>query len=46
MGQSFKQMCVSDLIRVDHDGQIVEGQGLLAARPLPSIAIFTAPAPM
>ncbi len=29
MGRSFKQMCVSDLIRVDHDGQIVEGQGLL-----------------
>ena len=29
MGRSFKQMCVSDLIRVDHDGQIVEGHGLV-----------------
>ena len=29
MGRSFKQVCVSDLIRVDHDGQIVEGQGIL-----------------
>lgn len=29
MGRSFKQVCVSDLIRVDHDGQVVEGQGIL-----------------
>lgn len=29
MGRSFKQMRVSDLIRVNHDGEIVEGQGLL-----------------
>ena len=29
MGRSFKMMCVSDLIRVDHGGQIVEGSGIL-----------------
>ena len=29
MGRSFKMMRVSDLIRVDHEGQIVEGEGLL-----------------
>lgn len=29
MGRSFKQVCVSDLIRVDHDGQVVEGKGIL-----------------
>jgi ribulose-5-phosphate 4-epimerase/fuculose-1-phosphate aldolase len=29
MGRSFKLMTVSDLLRVDHGGQVVEGQGLL-----------------
>lgn len=29
MGRSFKLMCVSDLIRVTHDGDIVEGKGIL-----------------
>ena len=29
MGRSFKMMRVSDLIRVDHDGNIVEGSGIL-----------------
>ena len=29
MGRSFKMMCVSNLIRVNHDGDIVEGEGLL-----------------
>ncbi len=29
MGRSFKQICVSDLIRVNHEGDIVEGAGLL-----------------
>ncbi len=29
LGRSFKQVCVSDLIRVDHDGKVVEGEGLL-----------------
>jgi ribulose-5-phosphate 4-epimerase/fuculose-1-phosphate aldolase len=29
MGKSFKQMKVSDLIRVNHQGQVMEGQGLL-----------------
>ena len=29
MGRSFKQMRVSDLIRVSHEGDIVEGEGLL-----------------
>ena len=29
VGRSFKQMCVSDLIKVDHDGRIVEGGGAL-----------------
>lgn len=29
MGVSFKQIKVSDLILVDHDGNIVEGEGLL-----------------
>lgn len=29
MGRSFKQMRISDLLRVDHDGNIVEGAGLL-----------------
>lgn len=29
MGRSFKQMRVSDLIRVSHEGKIVEGAGLL-----------------
>ena len=29
MGRSFKMMRVSDLIRVDHDGNIVEGNGIL-----------------
>jgi ribulose-5-phosphate 4-epimerase/fuculose-1-phosphate aldolase len=29
MGRSFKMMRVSDLIRVDHDGKIVEGSGIL-----------------
>ena len=29
VGRSFKQMCVSDLIKVDHDGNIVEGGGAL-----------------
>ncbi len=29
MGRSFKQVAVSDLIRVSHDGDIVEGEGLL-----------------
>jgi ribulose-5-phosphate 4-epimerase/fuculose-1-phosphate aldolase len=28
-GRSFKLMCVSDLIKVDQDGQIIEGDGLL-----------------
>lgn len=29
MGRSFKQMRVSDLIRVNHSGEVVEGSGLL-----------------
>ena len=29
MGKSFKQITVSDLILVDHKGDLVEGQGLL-----------------
>ncbi len=29
MGKSFKLMTVSDLLRVDHTGNIVEGEGLL-----------------
>lgn len=29
MGRSFKQMSVSDLLKVDHEGNVVEGQGLL-----------------
>ncbi|WP_299770167.1 class II aldolase/adducin family protein [uncultured Pseudoteredinibacter sp.] len=29
MGVSFKQMKVSDLLLVDHEGNVVEGQGLL-----------------
>ncbi|HKK22365.1 MAG TPA: class II aldolase/adducin family protein, partial [Pseudohaliea sp.] len=29
MGRSFKQLCVSDLLRVDHEGAVVEGEGLL-----------------
>lgn len=29
MGRSFKQMRVSDLLCVDHDGNVVEGEGLL-----------------
>jgi len=29
MGRSFKQMRVSDLLKVDHEGQVVEGEGLL-----------------
>ena len=29
MGRSFKLMRVSDLIRVSHEGDIVEGEGLL-----------------
>lgn len=29
MGRSFKQMRVSDLLKVDHDGNVVEGEGLL-----------------
>ncbi len=29
MGRSFKQMRVSDLLRVDHHGKVVEGSGLL-----------------
>jgi ribulose-5-phosphate 4-epimerase/fuculose-1-phosphate aldolase len=29
MGRSFKQMRVSDLLRVDHEGNVVEGEGLL-----------------
>ena len=29
MGTSFKQMRVSDLLLVNHDGEVVEGQGLL-----------------
>jgi len=29
MGRSFKQMRVSDLIRVNHAGEVVEGNGLL-----------------
>ncbi|MEK9656711.1 MAG: class II aldolase/adducin family protein, partial [Halieaceae bacterium] len=29
MGRSFKLVSVSDLIRVSHDGDIVEGEGLL-----------------
>lgn len=29
MGKSFKQMSVSDLLLVDHEGTVVEGQGLL-----------------
>jgi ribulose-5-phosphate 4-epimerase/fuculose-1-phosphate aldolase len=29
VGRSFKLMCVSDLIKVDHDGTIVEGNGAL-----------------
>ena len=29
MGKSFKQMKVSDLLRVNHKGEIVEGEGLL-----------------
>ena len=29
MGRSFKRMTVSDLLRVDHDGNVLEGTGLL-----------------
>ena len=29
MGRSFKQMRVSDLLKVDHEGKVVEGEGLL-----------------
>ena len=29
MGKSFKQMKVSDLLRVNHKGEVVEGEGLL-----------------
>jgi ribulose-5-phosphate 4-epimerase/fuculose-1-phosphate aldolase len=29
MGKSFKQMTVSDLMRVNHQGEVVEGNGLL-----------------
>jgi len=29
MGRSFKQMRVSDLLRVNHKGEVVEGRGLL-----------------
>ena len=29
LGRSFKQMRVSDLLRVNHDGEVVEGNGLL-----------------
>jgi len=29
LGRSFKQMCVSDLILVSHEGEVVEGTGLL-----------------
>ncbi len=29
MGKSFKQMKVSDLLRVNHQGEVVEGEGLL-----------------
>ncbi len=29
MGRSFKQMRVSDLLKVDHEGNVVEGEGLL-----------------
>ncbi|EAQ99473.1 class II aldolase/adducin family protein [Congregibacter litoralis] len=29
MGRSFKQMRVSDLLKVDHAGNVVEGEGLL-----------------
>jgi ribulose-5-phosphate 4-epimerase/fuculose-1-phosphate aldolase len=29
MGKSFKQMRVSDLLKVDHEGNVVEGEGLL-----------------
>ncbi len=29
MGRSFKQMTVSDLLLVNHDGEVVEGSGLL-----------------
>ena len=28
-GRSFKLMCVSDLIKVDDEGKILEGEGLL-----------------
>ena len=28
MGRSFKQMRVSDLLKVDHEGNVVEGEGL------------------
>jgi len=31
MGKSFKQIRVSDLLLVDHEGKIVEGEGLLNA---------------
>lgn len=29
MGKSFKQMCVSDLLQVNHKGEVVAGKGLL-----------------
>src|SRR5210317_2472966 len=29
MGRSFKQMRVSDLLKVNHKGEVVEGSGLL-----------------
>jgi len=29
LGKSFKQICVSDLLLVNHDGEIIEGVGLL-----------------
>ncbi|GIR69200.1 MAG: hypothetical protein CM15mP74_04510 [Halieaceae bacterium] len=40
MGRSFKLMRVSDLIRVSHDGEIVEGDGLLNGAALPFTATF------
>ena len=43
MGRSFKLMRVSDLIRVSHEGDIVEGEGLLNGAALRFTATFIKP---
>ena len=41
MGRSFKLMRVSDLIGVSHEGDIVEGEGLLNGAAFTILVIFT-----